>query len=213
MTMRLLAEASQAYESAREAFQTLNADWIVLLLETLKTQVEETDHADLAQEAQKSIDQVRSEPDKAQEIYSDFKKKYDEEMAPSPNLQPETTILGSDTGAVIREILSPILAAPRIASPPEKVDLPTWASIKRRIYYNDLIAFAIVTLLSVLIGLQILWAPENDFGSLVDYVTVFLWGFGLHAMNSIAQPAALKDFGLAWRPGGSTKSTGSSESD
>jgi len=93
--------------------------------------------------------------------------------------------------------------APRIAPPSARVTIPTLASIQWRIRFSDWMAFAIVTLLSVLIGLQILWAPKNDFGGLVDYITVFLWGFGLHALNSIAQPAALNRLGLAWRPGNS----------
>jgi hypothetical protein len=65
---------------------------------------------------------------------------------------------------------------------------------------KDRQALYIVSGVSVLVGLQALWVPNNTFGGLLDYITVFLWGFGLHELNKVALPAAARRLQLPWYP-------------
>lgn len=54
----------------------------------------------------------------------------------------------------------------------------------------------IVSAVSVLVGLRVLWATSPAFGSLIDYIGAFLWGFGLHELNKITMPEGLTKLGL-----------------
>jgi len=52
------------------------------------------------------------------------------------------------------------------------------------------------------IGLRLLWATNDRFGSLADYIGAFLWGFGLHELNKMTMPdTALAKLGLAFPKG------------
>ena len=55
----------------------------------------------------------------------------------------------------------------------------------------------IVSAVSVLVGVRVLWATSPAFGSLIDYIGAFLWGFGLHELNKITMPEGLAKLGLA----------------
>ena len=44
---------------------------------------------------------------------------------------------------------------------------------------NDQILTAAILLLATISGLTALWVPNPTFGG-TDYITAFLWGFGLH---------------------------------
>ena len=68
------------------------------------------------------------------------------------------------------------------------VDIPSLAAVRQRIARYDLVATLIMVFVSVLLGLNILWASSLTFGSLVDYIGAFLWGFGLHTLNQVALP-------------------------
>ena len=70
------------------------------------------------------------------------------------------------------------------------------ADIKRR----DRRALLIVSLVSVVVGISLLWVPDKTFGGLADYIAVFLWGFGLHQLNAVALPQAVRGQELPWFP-------------
>jgi hypothetical protein len=72
--------------------------------------------------------------------------------------------------------------------------------ILREIERKDRQALYIVSVVSVLVGLQALWVTNSTFGGLVAYITVFLWGFGLHELNKVALPAAVQRLQLPWYP-------------
>jgi hypothetical protein len=69
------------------------------------------------------------------------------------------------------------------------------ARLVQYIQRNDLIALAITVFVAVVLGLQLLWANTADFGSPVDYISAFLWGFGLHELQQTAAPAVLARLG------------------
>ncbi len=51
----------------------------------------------------------------------------------------------------------------------------------KRIEDRDRVAQWIVLLLGTLSGVAAVWLPNATFGSLQDYITAFLWGFGFHS--------------------------------
>ncbi|HEY0511120.1 MAG TPA: hypothetical protein VGH73_04410 [Thermoanaerobaculia bacterium] len=63
---------------------------------------------------------------------------------------------------------------------------------------HDRIVAWIVSAVSVLVGLRVLWAATPAFGSLIDYIGAFLWGFGLHELNKITMPDGLAKLGLVF---------------
>ena len=101
---------------------------------------------------------------------------------------PEESLrLGGDPASLVgAPRLPPALGTVR---PPDDI----LADIQR---HDQLVAW-IVSVVSVLVGLQVLWAASSTFGSLIDYIGAFLWGFGLHELNKIAMPDGLAKLGLA----------------
>jgi hypothetical protein len=83
---------------------------------------------------------------------------------------------------------------------PESVRLPDIGSLQRRIRLFDWVALVIVALVSVVVGLKSEWLTRNDFGSMGDYIHVFLWGFGLQAISTIALPTVYSKLGLTSFP-------------
>lgn len=96
-------------------------------------------------------------------------------------------------GAPLRAVADPtalaIRPSDRLFAAQEEVILGT---IRR----NDRIVGWLISFVSVLLGLSLLWWTNETFGNLMDYIGAFLWGFGLHELNKIAQPAALAKTGF-----------------
>ncbi len=96
--------------------------------------------------------------------------------------------------------------------PPESVTIPSYRGIRDLVTIKDTAVLGIVCILSALIGLQLLWVPNDGFGGLVDYIGAFLWGFGLNELNKVALPTAVSQMGLPWYPAtGSPGSQGPGE--
>jgi hypothetical protein len=73
-------------------------------------------------------------------------------------------------------------------------DLPSLRGLRYTLLLKDSIATLATAVLSSLVGLQLLWVGNPTFGSLGDYITVLLWGFGLHQLSEVtrqAGPAAI----------------------
>jgi hypothetical protein len=86
-----------------------------------------------------------------------------------------------------RERLRPAPAGvPRRSTLP---DLPSPGKLRYTLLLKDSIATVATAVLSSLVGLQLLWVGNPTFGSLGDYITVLLWGFGLHQLSEVTRQA------------------------
>lgn len=76
------------------------------------------------------------------------------------------------------------MAARPAAEPPV---LPTSTELKQRLSRGDWVVAGVISVLSGLVGVQLLWVTNATFGELNDYIAALLWGFGLHELNSLTQ--------------------------
>jgi hypothetical protein len=60
------------------------------------------------------------------------------------------------------------------------------AEIDKRSKRNEAIFTLVVALISILVGVKLLWLPSPTWGDWADYVTAFLWGLGLHQVSGAA---------------------------
>ena len=93
----------------------------------------------------------------------------------------------------LRPVADPTALATR---PPDRLFAAQEEVILGTIRRNDKIIGWLISFVSVLLGLSLLWWTNETFGNLMDYIGAFLWGFGLHELNKIAQPAALAKLGF-----------------
>lgn len=81
-----------------------------------------------------------------------------------------------------------------------KIEIPKFTELSARLLFGDGIAFSIMVLVTILLGLQLLWAGKETFGTWEDYIGVFLWGFGLHQLNQVALPSQVNTFNVPLSP-------------
>lgn len=80
------------------------------------------------------------------------------------------------------------------------IKIPPFKRISVQLLFGDGLAFIIIALVTVILGLQLLWAGKETFGTWEDYISVFLWGFGLHQLNQVALPAQVNSFNVPLSP-------------
>jgi hypothetical protein len=56
--------------------------------------------------------------------------------------------------------------------------------LSKRIAANDTLVLVVLMVVAVLLGLTLLWARGEAWGGFEDYLTAFLWGFGLHQVGN-----------------------------
>lgn|GEM_PF-4777431 len=98
-----------------------------------------------------------------------------------------------------------LMGAPRrlpAYSPPgaAEITVPSMGSILAKVRRNDTIATVILGLLTVALGLVSLWAGNNTFGSLADYINALLWGFGFSQLNMVPLDARHRDLAMPFYP-------------
>lgn len=76
------------------------------------------------------------------------------------------------------------------------VEIPSAAAILARIQLNDARAAGIAGTVTVLIGLATLWATNPTFGGGTDYLSAFIWGFGLSELNKLLVSATASQLAL-----------------
>jgi hypothetical protein len=118
-------------------------------------------------------------------------------LSPMADEEGEARLAAAPGGGV-----APPVAREPLPEPPGAVSFPSLGQIRAEIKVKDMIALGLVSVLTSLIGLQLLWVPADGFGSLVDYIGAFLWGFGLNELNKVALPTAIAQMSLPWYPAG-----------
>lgn len=89
-------------------------------------------------------------------------------------------------GAALILGLSPIAGvAESIPEPPPRIILSV-AELDKRVQRNEAIFALAVGVISILVGVKLLWLPSPTWGDWADYVTAFLWGLGLHQVSGAA---------------------------
>jgi hypothetical protein len=162
--------------------------------------------ASLASQAQAAAIQADADPDQARVEYMKLEKAYQtvrkvledrgilSAMADEAGEARPAPAPGSGAG--------PSMAGQPLPELPESVSFPSLSRIRAEIKVKDMIALGLVSVLTSLIGLQLLWVPADGFGSLVDYIGAFLWGFGLNELNKVALPTTIAQMSLPWYPAG-----------
>jgi len=100
----------------------------------------------------------------------------------------ETAVMASRAvaGAGASLVLGPIAGAVEsIPEPPQRIALSV-AEIDKRIQRNEKIFTLAIGVISILLGVKLLWLPSPTWGDWADYVTAFLWGLGLHQVSGAA---------------------------
>jgi hypothetical protein len=161
----------------------------------------------IASQAMAALQQVAQAPDAAQAQYQTLQVDYRKLLKPVPSVFEIATVdrpKGLQEGEPLAEALFPGETNLREVSmlPPEPtpVSLSTLPELRAQVETKDLIAFGIIAIVSVVIGLQLLWVQKATFGGLADYITAFLWGFGLQELNKQVLPPTLTKLGLGGLP-------------
>lgn len=89
-------------------------------------------------------------------------------------------------GAGLKVSIGPIAGTVEfISEAPRRIVLSV-AEIDRRSKRNENIFALVVGVISILVGVKLLWLPSPTWGDWADYVTAFLWGLGLHQVSGAA---------------------------
>ncbi len=66
------------------------------------------------------------------------------------------------------------------AEAPVRIEVPSFKAIRRRKFRIELATSAIVLVVALLAGLQVLYSGNNTWGSETDIIIAILWGLGIH---------------------------------
>jgi hypothetical protein len=205
-------EARQTVERVRKQYletmisrlQAATRELVGQLKKKPGTEQQQAALAQVVQDLEAALPKVAGDPDGAEAAYRQARDDYlaqlpderrgqlqDAEGRPAPGAPAQSPGGGLDPGGP---------SADRAAEGERVGEELSPARIIEVIRRKDRQALFIVSGVSVLVGLQALWVPNSTFGGLVDYITVFLWGFGLHELNKVALPAAARRLELPWYP-------------
>lgn len=158
-----------------------------------------TENAARRNALRKAIDLIRKrEYDKAEEVMKEAPGKA---VAPAPTelgealeqlmVQEAPTALSRLTSAFFGLLTVPAAgAAGAPPPPPPPPPAPGWLRrIRRRfIRYAGLVTGSIIAVIVALVGLTLLFFPDETFGGAADWLTLILWGFGVQLSGfSLAQ--------------------------
>jgi hypothetical protein len=107
-----------------------------------------------------------------------------QDMGPNAAVMASRAIPGAGAGMVLETgpIASTVASIPE---PPAGIILSV-AEIDKRIRRNENWFALVVGVISILVGVKLLWLPSPTWGDWADYVTAFLWGLGLHQVSGAA---------------------------
>lgn len=174
------------------------------LLEALERKARQDQNNAIADQAANALKLLDSDLKGATDIYTELVTQYRPPAATGGSaarvVAPIPTSEMIPGGTASREIA-------QITSSPS-VSIPRSSELLKQDTWNKRYAFCIASIVTVAIGLQLLWANSaNGFGSLADYIGAMLWGFGLHQLNSVALPAAATQVGMPLLPASVTSGT------
>ena len=82
----------------------------------------------------------------------------------------------------------PIVETVAAAAPPAREDLDELQrNIRSKLRQNELLFNVVMLVVAVILGVYLLWSPNNTWGGPNDLLVAFLWGLGLHAISSSQQ--------------------------
>ncbi|MCB0620861.1 MAG: hypothetical protein KDC41_19610, partial [Saprospiraceae bacterium] len=69
---------------------------------------------------------------------------------------------------------------------------PTVEELSGKLFWYDFAFTAVVALIAVLLGLNLLWVGDTTWGDAQDVLTAVLWGLGLHTVGNQAFQGVFK---------------------